>query len=189
MLNIANITGAILAGGKSSRMGENKALLHYSGKPFIQHIAETLKPACSHVIVISDRHEYAFLDLPMYADIIHDAGPLGGIHSALTHATTSMIFVLSCDTPFVTTALVQEILSQAHPDKITIAKDDANSHPLIGVYPKNILAELDSHLSNGNRSVYSFLHWHTDRLTTLDLNRFADQLRNINTKTDYDLLR
>ena len=77
MINAMDVTGVILAGGRSSRMGEDKALLQYNGKPFIQHIAETLLQILPHVIVISDRQkEYSFLNLPIYPDLFCDCGPL-----------------------------------------------------------------------------------------------------------------
>jgi molybdenum cofactor guanylyltransferase len=187
MIDSALVTGAILAGGKSTRMGQDKALLSYNNRAFIQHIAETLARSFAKTIILSDRpNEYLFLQLPMHNDVFHDSGPLGGIHAALTYAPTPMVFVSSCDTPFITTTLIETILAQSHPEKITIVKDDANTHPLIGIYPKKILAELTNELRAGNKSVHALINSRSSQVLVLECEHFADQLRNINTRTDYN---
>ncbi len=189
MIDIADVTGVILAGGKSSRMGGDKALLQYNGKPFIQHIAETLLQVFAHVIVISDRQEYSFLNLPIYPDLFHDCGPLAGIHAGLVHAAAPSAFILSCDAPFITTELIYEMLRHAHPDEITIAKDESNSHPLIGIYPTILLAEFEAELRAGKKQVHAFLERYGFRVSILQLDQFQNQLRNINTPAEYNALR
>ena len=189
MINAMDVTGVILAGGRSSRMGEDKALLQYNGKPFIQHIAETLLQILPHVIVISDRQqEYSFLNLPIYPDLFCDCGPLAGIHTGLVHATTPSVFIVSCDTPFITTELIVEMLKHARPDEIAIAKDESNSHPLIGIYPTILLAELEAELRADKKQVHAFLERYGSRVSILQLDQFQNQLRNINTPAEYNAL-
>jgi molybdopterin-guanine dinucleotide biosynthesis protein A len=180
------ITGVILAGGKSSRMGQDKALLVYDGKPFIQHIAETLLQVFPRVIIISDKTEgRAFLGLPVYADIFHDSGPLGGIHSALAHATTPYVFVDSCDTPFINTSLISGLCGEALPDKITIPDDGKNIHPLIGIYPVSLLHILHKDLVAGKRRVADFLERNRHFVSALHLPQFEMIFNNVNTPADY----
>jgi molybdopterin-guanine dinucleotide biosynthesis protein A len=186
MIASENITGAILAGGKSSRMGQDKALLVYDGKPFIQHIAETLLQVFPQVIIVSDKTEgRAFLGVPVYADIFHDSGPLGGIHSALAHATTSYVFVTSCDTPFVNTSLIHKLCAEAHPDNITIPTDGKHSQPLIGIYPSSFLHILHNDLVAEKTKVSEFFARNRQFVSTFVLPQYEQMLTNINTPADY----
>ncbi len=189
MIDANDITGVILAGGKSSRMGQDKALLEYNGKPFIQHIAEALLQVFQRVNIISDKKkEYAFLGLPIHADIFHDSGPLGGIHSALAHATTPSVFIISCDTPFISAEVIAEMLARACPGEVTITDDGTNMHPLVGIYPATLLRELYEVLSTGRKKVRAFLERSSSHPSILKLPHWQQQLRNINTPTDYAVM-
>ena len=95
-----NITGIILSGGTSSRMGENKALLQLGKKKVIEHITDLMCSIFANVILITNTpNEYEFLNLPMYEDIFKVGGPLAGIHSGLVNSKTEENFILSCDMP------------------------------------------------------------------------------------------
>ena len=186
MISPTNVTAAILAGGKSSRMGRDKALLVHNGKPFIRHIADALSSVVPHTIVISDRAKtYDFLNIPVYADIFTNYGPLAGIHSALSHATTSHVVIASCDTPFIVANVVVKLLADALPGEITIAHDGLNTHPLVGIYPTLILQKLRENLTAGERRVSTFLETCHVRVAVIPLPEFKVNLRNINTPDDY----
>ncbi len=81
-------TGIILAGGKSSRMGEDKGLVLLNGKPMIQYVIEALKGVVSDIIIISNNASYNKFGIPVYPDIIKDKGPVGGIFTGLHHSKT-----------------------------------------------------------------------------------------------------
>ena len=80
------ITGAILAGGKSRRMGRNKALLELAGKPVIERLVEQFRKTFAEVIVIANDTQYGRFCDAVFSDIYYEKGPLAGLHSALTHA-------------------------------------------------------------------------------------------------------
>jgi len=181
-----NMTGVILAGGKNSRMGQDKALLLLNDKPLIQHIAETLQKVFHQVIIISDRgKDYGFLGLPVYPDTYKDCGPLGGIHSALSVAKTQCIFVIPCDMPFVTTSLIESMIGKSSLGKITIASDGSNLHPLLGIYPTTVLIPLQQFLQAGSRKVFDFLQRWQDSYSVVDFSASGELLKNINTPVDY----
>ena len=155
---IKSVTGAILAGGKSSRMGRDKALLEIDGKPFIQRIAETLRQIFDHVVIISGHGEnYKFLNLPIYNDVYRNCGPLGGVHSALTHSTTKSVFIVPCDLPFLSPDVVRSILSSHAWTAATVPTAFGCIQPLCGVYTRRCLPLLEEHLKRGQFKVHRFL--------------------------------
>src|SRR5215204_4778498 len=102
-------TIAISAGGKSSRMGTDKAFVNILGKPLIEHMIERVADVGQEeTILITNRlADYAHLTLPMYKDVLPDKGSLGGIYSAIYHSTHPYTLVLACDMPFVSTDLLR----------------------------------------------------------------------------------
>src|SRR5579864_4334177 len=96
-------SGVLLAGGKSSRMGTNKALLRFpSGQTVIERIVSRIAQLCSEVLLVTNTpDDYEFLGLPMFADEIPGASSLGGIYTGLLQATSPRALVLSCDLPLV----------------------------------------------------------------------------------------
>ncbi|MER3524762.1 MAG: hypothetical protein C4326_12100 [Ignavibacteria bacterium] len=185
MLHPTNLTAALLAGGKSSRMGTDQALLTINGATLIGRIADVLKRVFDRVIVIADRGErYAFLQFPCYPDIVHDAGPLAGIHSALAHSATGHVFIVSCDTPFVSEAMIREVLARAHKHAVTIVSDGMRTHSLFGVYPTALRTEIEQSLLVGKRSVSGWLE--ARGMEVLDFSRFAARLENINTPEEWE---
>ena len=153
-----HITGAILAGGKSSRMGEDKALLELNGKSFIQQITETLQSVFHKVIIISDRGEkYQFLDLAIYQDIFKECGPLGGIHSALRNAETKKVFIVSCDLPLMTSDAIGHLVARAHEGIIVVPSLQKRVQPLFGIYGQTCLPDLEEFLKRGQKRVRRFV--------------------------------
>ena len=93
-------TAIILAGGKSSRMGSDKGLVLLNGKPMISYIIEILKKMQIPIIIISNNENYKQFGLPVFADIIKEKGPLGGIYTGLKNSKTESNIIVSCDVPF-----------------------------------------------------------------------------------------
>ena len=104
-----NITGIILAGGKSSRMGSDKALLLYRGKAFLTHVINALIPLVDDIIIVSNDERHSQFNYRRISDTIIDAGPLAGIHAGLTDSNTENNLVLSCDVPLIQTSILEFI--------------------------------------------------------------------------------
>lgn len=97
---LSELTGVVLAGGKSSRFGTDKGLYPYQGKPLVQHAIDILQPFCGEVLVSTNQPAaYAFTGLKTITDIYTDCGPLGGMHSGLSHAKGKVVLFLGCDMP------------------------------------------------------------------------------------------
>ena len=85
MKRTKNIPVYILCGGKSSRMKSEKGLVNFRGKPFVQHIIETVEKITDEIYLVTKNEEYQKFDLPLIQDVYKGQGPLAGIHAALNH--------------------------------------------------------------------------------------------------------
>ena len=123
-------TLAIIAGGKSRRMGSDKAFLRLGGKTLIQRVIDAgarLNPA-ETIIIANDADAFARFNLPVYPDVLPDKGSLGGIYSALYHAKTEFTLNLACDMPFVNPRLLRYMASLID-DEIDIIAPRVNGYP------------------------------------------------------------
>jgi len=131
------ITGVILAGGQSSRMGTDKGLMLLNSEPMISYLIKLLKPIVEEVIIVAKSEKYKVFGLSVFPDKMALKGPVGGIYSGLFHSNTEKVFVVSCDTPFITQELVQLIIDADNGNDVVISKHNDKLEPLIGLYSKN----------------------------------------------------
>src|SRR5689334_16015929 len=131
------LTVCIQAGGASSRMGEDKALKTFLGRPLIQRVAEQLSPIADELIVTTNRpEEYAFLNLPLFPDLKPGRGALGGLYTAIASAKHPLVAVVACDMPFASASLLEaagRLLLSEEVD-VVIPKSDEGYEPLHAVY-------------------------------------------------------
>src|SRR5512134_26433 len=98
------LTVCIQAGGASSRMGEDKALKPFLGRPLIQRVVDRLQPIADELIVTTNRlEEYSFLHTRLIPDLKPGRGALGGLYTAIASATHPIVAVVACDMPFAST--------------------------------------------------------------------------------------
>jgi len=129
------ITIAVQAGGKSSRMGEDKALIHLAGIPLIERVLARIGGLADEILITTNRPEtLAHLNLRMVGDEVPGAGALHGLKTALDAARGEIILVLSCDTPFVSRELLEHLLIRAQEADAIVPKDGDKYEPLQAVY-------------------------------------------------------
>ena len=106
------ITGVILAGGKSRRMGENKAWLALGENSLIGHVIGRTRLVTDELLLITNNpDEYAHLNLRMHADIVPNTGTLGGVYTGLTYASHETVLCVACDSPFLEPKLLTYLVS------------------------------------------------------------------------------
>lgn len=131
------LTVVIQAGGMSSRMGEDKALKPFLGRPLIQRVIDRLAPIADEVIVTTNRpDEYAFLGLRLIADLKPGRGALGGLYTAVASAAFSQVAVVACDMPFASDVLFEgarRLMVEEDAD-VVIAKTDEGYEPFHALY-------------------------------------------------------
>jgi molybdopterin-guanine dinucleotide biosynthesis protein A len=154
MAKYSNITLAILAGGKASRMGgRNKALLEIEGETFISRIHRNLGPLFQHTIIISnDVKDFGIPEVIVYSDIIENTGPLGGIHSSLVNSFHPFVFIVSCDMPFVDAGIAKTLSEEfigKQPD-IIVPVINAYNEPLFAIYSKLLVDKIEAIVSPSN---------------------------------------
>lgn len=134
-------TGIILAGGKSSRMGQNKALLPIRGKTVIEHITSELAQVTDRLLIVTNSFaDYQFLKIPMVEDHWKEKGPLAGIQAGLQASDTDENLVVACDMPFISTTLATYLFDQLADDDVeaVVPNLDGQLHPLFAVYRKRV---------------------------------------------------
>lgn len=147
----------ILAGGLSRRMGTPKALLDVAGRPMIARVADVVARVASTVTIVSDRpDEVAFLGLPVIPDLYREAGPLGGLHAALTAVQSRTLLLVSCDLPFLTADLFHGLLRAHGGRPATVPRTD-RLHPTCALYDRSLVDLADRRLREGQRSMMGFL--------------------------------
>jgi len=143
-----NITGVVLAGGNSSRMGTDKGVMDLNGKKVIQHVIDALTPVVDDIIIIANNENYSGFGFPVYKDEIKDCGPLGGIYTALLKINSPKAVILSCDMPFVTTEFLSELIVQSENSDVAIPVHDGKFEPLCSVYSKNCTSSFKNSIDN-----------------------------------------
>ncbi|MDG1475846.1 MAG: molybdenum cofactor guanylyltransferase [Vicingaceae bacterium] len=176
-------TGIILAGGKSSRMNQDKGLMMLNEKPMIQYVIEVLKTIVDEIIIISNNPEYKQFGYPVYSDLIKDKGPLAGIYTSLYYSQSETNIILSCDTPHISSELISFLLSSHQNHQITIPEKENQTHQLIGVFSKS--CETNFALSIEKSQLKLIDAFKNLNLNIVDANRFdAHVFKNINTPSD-----
>lgn len=131
------LTVCIQAGGASSRMGEDKALKTFLGRPLVQRVAERLSSIADELIVTTNRpEEYAFLNLPLFPDLKPGRGALGGLYTAIASAKHPIVAVVACDMPFASPPLLEaasNLLVQEEVD-VVIPRSEEGYEPLHAIY-------------------------------------------------------
>lgn len=113
-----DVSIAILCGGRSRRMGRDKGLMPFLGRPLIQRVIARVRPLSDDIVLITNRpDDYRFLGLPMLPDVVPDRGPLGGAFTAASRARAAVLVLVACDMPFVNADLLayacEELLARA----------------------------------------------------------------------------
>lgn len=131
------LTVVIQAGGQSSRMGEDKALKPFLGRPLIQRVIEQMSPIADEIIVTTNRPaDYEFLNLRLTPDLKPGRGSLGGLYTAIASASHLLVAVVACDMPFASAKLLEtgtSLLVKEEAD-VVIAKTDEGYEPFHAVY-------------------------------------------------------
>jgi molybdopterin-guanine dinucleotide biosynthesis protein A len=189
-----NVTGVILAGGRSSRMGSNKALLPYRGGRFIEVISRQLAELFREVIVVTNHpDQYAFVPFRKVSDTFPGMGPLAGIHAGLAASSGDAAFVVACDMPYLNPLLIRRLVRNAGSGRVVIPESPHGPEPLHAVYGKECLDEIQVSLAAGETRIRSFFG-RSSVLTipASEVARYDPDFRsfcNINTPQEYFTMR
>lgn len=187
------LTVCIQAGGQSSRMGEDKALKIFLGRPLIQRVADRLTPIADEIIVTTNRPDaYAFLNLRLFSDIKPERGALGGLYTAIASATQPIVAVVACDMPFASPRLIETMSRLLVEEKadVVIAKSEGGYEPLHAVYRREAcLPAIEKSIDADQWKVIAWFPQVKVRVLTLDEIKSADPeglaFWNVNTPEEF----
>src|SRR3990172_2559307 len=153
-----HVSGVILAGGRSRRMGGSpKALVPFGDRPLIRHIVEKLAAVLPDCLVVTNSPElYAFLGLPMVADVFPEGGSLGGIYSGLAAAPGEAALCVACDMPFLSVGLLRHLAERAGEADVVIPDAAGDLQPLHAVYGKACRPAMERRLRAGQLKITGF---------------------------------
>ena len=158
MIKRENITGIVLAGGRGSRLGQEKGLCLFREKPLVHYALNILKPLCDTLLISANRHmdEYQQYGFPVIRDEIQDIGPLGGILSCLKQSHTQHNLILSCDTPFVTAGIFSRLIDNIKNFQVVVpAHETFLLEPLSAYYATNVIGAIEHQIKTGD---YKIMH-------------------------------
>jgi molybdopterin-guanine dinucleotide biosynthesis protein A len=182
------ITGVILAGGMGRRMGGvDKGLQALRGKPMVSWVIERLQPQVSALIINANQNleRYAEFGSPVVPDQIPDfAGPLAGLHAALSAAQTSLVATAPCDSPFLPEDLISRLFSAltVTNSDLAVARTFDQPHPVFCLCKREVLPHLTEFLEGGGRKID---RWYSSlKVTEVAFDDQAAAFENINTREE-----
>ncbi|HEY6252103.1 MAG TPA: molybdenum cofactor guanylyltransferase [Candidatus Angelobacter sp.] len=189
--NHHNVTGYVLAGGKSSRMGKDKAVLSLNGSTLLERAKAVVEQVCAKVFILGPRRLYGRFG-PCCEDIYPDCGPLGGIHAALVNSDTPYSLVTAVDTPFLSPEFFDYMIERALNSSamVTAPRIGGVVQPATAVFERSFLPLAEAALKSGKYKVEPvFPREQTLVLSEEDLGRFAkagEMFENLNTPEDFE---
>ncbi len=185
-----NISGIILAGGRSNRMGTNKALLKLGELTLIEGVALVMSGVCSEIIIAGgNEKDLEHLGYPIVRDTYPGCGPLSGIHAGLSVAKNRYGFVAACDIPFPDGSLMKKIISSAGEWDAVILQHGEYYEPLFSLYGKHFIKAAEESIKKGVYKVtaaLSLVKWKPFAIDAGEIPYIKKSLFNVNTPGDYE---
>ena len=181
------ITGIILSGGQSTRMGTDKALLQIKGKTLLERAVEICNPVCNAILISSNNPEHGKYGYPVIADEIQDCGPLCGIYSCLKHSETDWNLVVSVDSAFVTQDFVEFLISEIGDFDAIIPVHKNGKEPLIALYHKNCIQAINERIKLNDYKMHNLLNILNTKFTNVDswIKKNPGIFKNLNRPEDF----
>jgi molybdopterin-guanine dinucleotide biosynthesis protein A len=188
------VTGVVLAGGKSRRMGQDKAFLPFGPGLLIERVIEVVQQVTAEVILITNTPErYQHFDLPMFSDAIAEAGSLGGIYTGLISAKTPYSLCLACDMPFVKATFLRFLCDIAAEADVVVPRNAGDFQPLCAVYSQVCREPIRHQIEAGRLKITAFFDQVRVRVIDGDLLARYDpndtMFFNANTPEEYEKAR
>jgi molybdopterin-guanine dinucleotide biosynthesis protein A len=190
---IQGLTGIILAGGASRRMGRNKAMLKLHDAPLIEKVYRTMAAIFSDIVIVTNSpEEYAFIPCRKTPDIYPGAGSIAGLHAGMAASHTERIFVAACDMPFLNADLIRMLCSRdMEAEAVVPLNSEGFFEPLHAVYAVSALDTARDIIEKGDKSILILLN----RIRTVlipyeeicSIPGARDSFRNVNTPEEFKM--
>jgi molybdenum cofactor guanylyltransferase len=186
------VEGFVLAGGESSRMGRDKALLELDGVPLVLRAAKLLEDVTGKPRIVGGREEFRAMGLQAIADEFPGAGPLGGIATALSASSSPWSLVIACDLPYLTKGWLDFLIARAlaSKDEAVLPMNERGAEPLCAMYSKRAEGPIRQALARGTRKITDALE--NVKLETIEPSEWKAfdfdgfLFKNLNQPADYE---
>lgn len=184
-----SISAYVLCDGKSSRMGTDKGLIEFQGESFLSWILKAIPLKTECVFIVTEKEEYLQFAFPLVPDLVPDKGPVGGIYTALSHANTEWVMILSCDIPLIKRNMLEELISKSLISNVDIVfySDGKNDYPLIACYRKELVSQFEKAVIGNRLKLMKLI----DSLESIKIqvdHKEAVFLSNVNTQDNLEAL-
>ena len=190
------VTGVLLAGGKSRRMGEDKRYLVVGEQTLLERGLGVLRSIFQEVLVVIAQDSPPLgVDVKVVRDLVPDCGSLGGLYTGLMQATTPWIFVVACDMPFLDQAVIAQFTSRRATADIVMAKLAARLHPMHALYGKRCLPILEQMIQARHLKIQEMVSQSSLRVRyvteadLLTIDPSGRSFHNVNTPADLEAAR
>jgi molybdopterin-guanine dinucleotide biosynthesis protein A len=184
------LTGVILAGGKSQRMGQDKALLPFGPTLLIERIIHRLRVLTDRLLIITNTPaQYSFFHLPLSPDLLPDKSSLGGIYTGLRLAETEQILFIACDMPFISIDFLHYLWKESPGFDVVIPCNAEGFQPLCALYTKHCLPAITHQIAANQLKITECFHFVRTKVVTETVIRHFDphgrMFYNMNTPEEY----
>jgi molybdopterin-guanine dinucleotide biosynthesis protein A len=191
-LGMSDLTAFVLAGGKSTRMGKDKAFLCVGSETLLNRALQLAGKVTANVCIVGDRDKFSGFDCAVVDDIYRDRGPLGGIYAALSSTSTDVNLVLAVDMPLLNDDFLRLLVNQSRESgaTVTVPKAGGGFQPLCAVYRKEFADLAGESLRAGRNKIDPLFNQVSTRIIVEDELTQAgfsgEMFRNVNTPEDLD---
>lgn len=193
-----SLTGIILSGGKSVRMGRDKAFIEIDGIPIIQRIYDIFQKIFTEIIIVTNQKEfYSGFKAKIVSDLIINNGALGGLYTGLFFSSNPYSFCVACDMPFLKESMIQYLIKQANEYDVIVPRTEDGLQPLHAVYSKNCLESIKNIIGLGKYKIIDFYPLVKTKIIEesefisldINLNLMRESFVNINTPGELNFLK
>ncbi len=186
--NSSKYSGILLAGGKSSRMGEDKAFIKFGDRYLYEYSLSVLKKFSGDILLSSSNPRFDHREYERTEDEILNLGPIGGIYSCLKKIKCNSAIVLPCDLPLINRKIIELIIAESADFQITVALNPQNlPEPLIGIYSISVVPVIEKMIRSQNYKLQDLLKKSKSNLVKIP-EAYHETFININSPGDYNQL-
>lgn len=193
---IKNITGVVLGGGQSRRMGQDKRVLEWEGVKFLDKVCLTMGELFDEVLLVTATEDYVCGHLPvrLVTDAIPQKGSLGGLYTGIIEASQPFVFVVACDMPFLNSLAISRLCALPESD-VVMVKLSTGFQTLHGRYSKRCYPIMEQMIQEGNLRIQSLVNNSSLSVQIIEESMFKDidphcySFLNINTPSDLEFAR
>ncbi|UJH92878.1 molybdenum cofactor guanylyltransferase [Antarcticibacterium sp. 1MA-6-2] len=169
-------------------MGRDKGMMLLKGKPMISHILEAFNEAEIPVNIIANDSSYESLRFPVFADIVSEKGPMGGLLTAIKYSKAEVIFLVSCDMPLISSNALKHFFELGDREHIVAATVEERVNPLFALYPVCLQQELEIRIAEGRLKMTDMILENKHILVPSIAGENPQLFRNVNNEEDFRIL-